>query len=782
MVSSVGANDSFISHPLIKENSVVRRDYQENIFINCLNTNCMVIIPTGLGKTIVALMLAVQRLSEFPESKIILLAPTKPLVNQHYSSFLELTNLLSEKLGAITGTIIPEKRKELWDNLQIAFMTPQVLQNDIISSSCSLKDVCLIIFDECHRAVGDYAYCFIAKKYMEDAKNPQILGLTASPGSTEGKINEIKANLFIEHIEIRTEKDTDVKPYIQKVDNEWIKVKLPPEFIEIKNIITEKLRANYKLLKELELLSSSDVTKIVRKDLLKVDSMINGRLRAARDDNEKFSLFNAKKATANAIRLSYMDELIETQGINAFNDYLKKNLEKVKKNTANKSLLELIHDPNFKRILNLTEAAIENRIVHPKLEKLKELLVSQIKENPDSRILVFCHFRDSVNNIVKYLKNSPIIKTHKFVGQQSKSSDKGLTQKEQIALIHDFKEGIYNTLIGTSVAEEGLDIAECDLVVFYDVVPSAIRSIQRRGRTGRKREGKVFVLMAEGTRDEGYYWAEKSNERKMKDSLKRIKEDELSPKSSQSNILNFIESSRNESKEQHNENRESQTSKSQISGAELLTIVCDTRETASSVVRNLSLMGVGLKLEQLVVGDYIISNRVGIERKSAEDFNDSIKDGRLFNELFDLKNHFEVAILILEGDPLLNTQITGNAIYGAITSIILNLGIIIYKTINSNETAEFLYQLAKKEQSENKSEPKLRFEKKPLETSRLLEYIIAGVPGINALRAKNILKELKTLQSIFNADIGDLLKIENIGKKIAQEIYRISRYKYKNDN
>ncbi len=148
-------------------------------------------------------------------------------------------------------------------------------------------------------------------------------------------------------------------------------------------------------------------------------------------------------------------------------------------------------------------------IVHPKLEKLAEILHNQIIENNDSRILVFCHFRDSVNNIVNYIERDGVIKAHKFVEQANTSLDKGLTQKKQIELLEDFKEGIYNTLISTSVGEEGLDIAECDLVIFYDIIPSAVRSIQRRGRTGRKKEGKVLLLMAEGTRDEGYYWAER---------------------------------------------------------------------------------------------------------------------------------------------------------------------------------------------------------------------------------------------------------------------------------
>jgi len=766
-------SEKFLSHPLLKGNMVLRRAYQEDIFINCLNKNCLVVIPTGLGKTIVALMLAMHRLSEIQNSKIVFLAPTKPLVDQHLNSFLELTNIDPEMLQSITGSIPPDKRKMLWNDIKVAFMTPQVLQNDLISNLYSIQDVALIIFDECHRAIGDYAYSFIAQKYMELSKTPQILGLTASPGSTESKINEIKSNLFIDHVEIRTDSDRDVKPYIHNVDNEWIKISLPVEYLEIKKLVIEKLKKVYTFLKKSDLLNSSDVNKVTRKDLLKLDKVINKRISSARNDDIKYEMFLAKKYNANAIRLSHIDELIETQGVNALKDYMDKNIAKIKSGIANKSLIELFSDYDFKKVIELVDIAQEKGLVHPKLKYLKELLHDQLLENPESRILVFCHYRDSVKNIVRYLKSYPEIRAHKFVGQRSNSTDKGLTQKEQINLLQDFKEGTYNTLIGTSVAEEGLDIAECDMVVFYDVIPSAVRSIQRRGRTGRKKEGKVFILIAEGTRDEGYYWAEKHKEESMNRNLKKLKDSDSLPKE-QASLTQYLNTpARSDSieneiidlKDKFQENNDK------------VIIICDNRETKSPVVRKLSLMDVEIKLEQLPVADYIISEISGIERKAAQDFTDSIKDGRLFKELFELKKSFEQPILILEGD-LFTSSINENALYGAISSIILNLGIYIYRTADSNETALIIYHLAKKAQATTKGDFKIRFEKKPLEDSELLEFIVAGIPGINALRAKNLLMEFKSLQKIFSAEIDELMKTDKIGKKIADEIFRISRYEY----
>lgn len=792
----------YISHPLIQEESLIRRAYQENIFINCLNHNSLVVIPTGLGKTIIALMLAVHRLTENSNSKVVFLAPTKPLVNQHYETFKELTTIDPESLKAITGSVSPDERNTLWGDIKIAFMTPQVLQNDIISNQYSLDNVSLIIFDECHRAVGDYAYCFLAKKYIDSANHPQILGLTASPGSTEEKINEIRQNLYIDHVEIRTEKDPDVKPYVHNIDRTWIKVELPEEFAEIINVLEEKLRSFYKQLKQMDLINSYDITKVTRRDLLDLNKIINSRIAAAQTQDEKYNLFYAKKLQANAIRVSHMVELIETQGVNALLEYIDKNKEKIKRNKANKSLKELFSNYDMKRVINLANQVQAQGIIHPKIDKLKEILIKQIRNNSESRILVFCHYRDSVNNLVDLFEDNEEINVHRFVGQAKKGSKRGLTQKEQIEILEKFKEGVYNTLIGTSVAEEGLDIAECDLVVFYDVVPSAIRSIQRRGRTGRKKEGNVIVLMAKGTRDEGYYWAERAKEKNMRENLKKIKRTQhTTEETQQKTLLSYAESNSKDKSgkktgdsddsdipddsddtEESGEAKEYDPSKGnsieKIEGAEKFKILCDNRETASAVVRNLSLMGLNLELKQLEVADYVISNRAGIERKASKDFSDSLKDGRLFKELIDLKKNFERPILILEEDPFLDTNINQNALYGAISSIILNLGITVYRTRDTEETAMFLYQLAKKEQTDKKTSVKSRFEKAPTEVSYLLEHIISGVPGVNTSRAKNLLSELKTLQTLFNAEIGDLMKIDNVGKKIAQEIYKLSRFEY----
>ncbi len=93
-----------------------------------------------------------------------------------------------------------------------------------------------------------------------------------------------------------------------------------------------------------------------------------------------------------------------------------------------------------------------------------------------------------------------------FIGQ-AKKKGKGLSQKEQMQILNEFQMGFYNILCASQVAEEGLDVVETNVVVFYEPTPSAIRKIQRSGRTSRTKQGKVIVLMTKNTRDEAYQWS-----------------------------------------------------------------------------------------------------------------------------------------------------------------------------------------------------------------------------------------------------------------------------------
>ncbi|NVM16994.1 MAG: DEAD/DEAH box helicase family protein [Candidatus Lokiarchaeota archaeon] len=517
----------------LREKQIEHREYQLKIAKECVSKNSLVVLPTGLGKTIIGVYVAAGTLENFPhKSKIIVLAPTRPLINQHYDSFKNLMTIPEEQFVVLTGKTVPEKRVELFQENQIIFYTPQTLRNDLVSRRYNLESVCLIIFDEAHHATGDYAYTLIADEFVDQNPDGTILGLTASPGSSKEKINILCKNLYIplKNIHTRTRKDVDVKTYLKPMDVYKIGVNLTElmgdAYLAIQTLLEERLQ----YLSQLGFLgvkADKLYTKVIRKDLIKLNAEL---VRLVKGDGDKTGVYSALSVNAQALILFHMHELIEQQGLDVLLIYLRKVKQDARKKTSSKAVKILASDHRINQIyieLKKNEDLSPEQLIHPKFYVLEKLLLQEFKSNPDSRVLVFVKLRDSVKNIVNKLKtsNSEIIKPARFVGQTTKSKDdKGMSQKNQLAILEQFKQGHYNILVSTNVGEEGLDIAECDLVIFYDVVASEIRFIQRKGRTARHREGKVIILYCKDTHDEIYMHIALSKLKKMNVNLKSDKQ------------------------------------------------------------------------------------------------------------------------------------------------------------------------------------------------------------------------------------------------------------------
>ncbi|MEK6816748.1 MAG: DEAD/DEAH box helicase, partial [Nanoarchaeota archaeon] len=198
------------------------RLYQETILHTATMKNVLVVLPTGMGKTKTAMLIAIHRLNNYPNSKVFFLTPTKPLASQICEEFKKNTTIDEDKIVLFTGTVSPEKREEMWKDATVVVSTPQTAANDLVNSRISVKDVSCLVIDEAHLAVGDYDYNFVAKQYHKLANYPKIIALTASPGSDLAKIAEVCTNLHIEEIEVRTSDDPDVKPYVQELDIEYV--------------------------------------------------------------------------------------------------------------------------------------------------------------------------------------------------------------------------------------------------------------------------------------------------------------------------------------------------------------------------------------------------------------------------------------------------------------------------------------------------------------------------------------------------------------------------------
>src|SRR5881397_1668579 len=517
----------YFNHPLLRKNALDFREYQKNISQSALNKNTLVILPTALGKTIISLLVCINSLYNNRDKRILILAPTRPLVNQHRNSFVSSIKLFEDQIALLTGKILPYARTIVWKKkeIRLVFSTPEVVKNDIKQNRLSLNDFSLIVFDEAHRAVKDYAYTYIAKQYVQQCSYPLILGLTASPGSEQGKIHEICRNLFIENLEYKTEEDPDVKIYINSIDVKWQWFDLPSEYHYIKSILKAMLQEKFNWLITRSILKKNSKW-IFKRDLIALGEKLRYELDLT-VEKERRSLYFALKQQSVALSLMYCIELMESQGFYSLKTFLDRiNVEQSK---SHKMLLD---DNRMKEVKGL----IENlQTEHPKAEYLINLLKERfdsqkfnLNENGSltenvslgkkSRVLVFTQYRDTAQHIVHLLTKNKI-KASRFVGQAKRQGDPGMKQEEQNSILEYFRGGDFNVLVSTSIAEEGLDIPEVDLVVFYEPIPSEIRYIQRKGRTGRKNIGSVLILATKETIDEHYLDVSRKKIQKMKTAL-----------------------------------------------------------------------------------------------------------------------------------------------------------------------------------------------------------------------------------------------------------------------
>jgi len=506
--------DDIVVHPLLTKGAVSHRSFQLDIAIQCLENNTLVVLPTGLGKTIVAALAAVEVIYH-DMGKVVFLAPTKPLVQQHMQSFSKLISGLIP-MQLFTGTMAAPKRKKMWDQTRIIFATPQGISNDLENGRYTFKDVGLVIFDEAHRAVGDYAYVPIAAKYLEQRDEPLVLALTASPGSDKEKIYEVMKHLGIKNVEARSDDDPDVSPYIQETKVKWRRVKLSTYMIRARRGFNDAYEKTVNKLKRQGFIRHRKKgQKASKKDIVNTGREIQARLAQA-DKKGKGRLFGALHHQSIALHIAQCLELLETQGVEPTLMYMER-LRSEKK--PRKSVRAFLTHKDVQRACDhLTR---HGGISHPKVGELLTQVKAQIGTEPDSLIIVFTQYRDTITGLISDLRAQGY-SAERFVGQAHKKGDAGMSQKEQMAVLDRFRKREFNLLVASSVAEEGLDIPAVDLVIFYEPVPSAIRAIQRRGRTGRSERGKVIVLITEDSRDEGFLYAEMGREKKMRGIVRRM--------------------------------------------------------------------------------------------------------------------------------------------------------------------------------------------------------------------------------------------------------------------
>jgi len=762
---------------MIVPDSLEERHYQLSIADSANKRSTLVVLPTGMGKTIIAVLVVAETLRT-KRGKILFMAPTKPLVEQH-ARFLK-KHLYAEEPALFTGEIAPAKRKKMWSDSQIIVATPQVISNDLVSGQIDLNDVSLIVFDEAHRAVGDYAYVFIGERYRK-IKSGHALGMTASPGNDSEKILEVCENLNIEGVEIRHEYDPDVVKYVHDIYLKWIEIDIPKEMSAVIQHLKKAQEEQANLLRKMGYLKKGSYVSM--KDLLSAQRIIQGQLQTGSNNQNAFS---AATTIAIAMKLNHALELAETQGVAALQAYFERLIKEATSRGSSRAAKQAIALPKVQMAMKEAKKLEAASVESPKLGRVKKLVVAQLNKKPDSRIIVFTHYRDTSEMVVDALAEISIIRPVRFVGQATKGKDKGMSQKKQVEILDKFQDGDFNVLVATSVAEEGLDIPSTELVVFYEPVPSEIRTIQRRGRTGRHRTGKVVILISKGTRDEAYYWSSKHKEARMHKELEKLRKDlqknivvggPTAPSFDSASIRSKLKMAGARKQDEEPDEKDQRTlgdfgqkKKAETKPEPVLKIIADTREFKSSVVRNLATWDVIVESKQLDVGDYLISERVGVERKEVDDFLSSMMDGRLFSQVKALKRAYQSPLIIIEGESLFNRrQIPADAIRGALASITTNFGVPLMFTKDDQDTAQFLLTLVKREAAEGRK-PGIRGEKGTMLVQERQQFIIEGLPNISGVIAQRLLAHFGSVRAVLEADEKELMKVQGVGKVIAKGI------------
>jgi ATP-dependent DNA helicase MPH1 len=504
------------------------RDYQYNIVQRGLFHNLLVALPTGLGKTFIAATIMLNWFRWTADSQIVFVAPTKPLVSQQVEACFNIVGIPRSQTTMLTGNVQPAVRAEEWQSKRVLFMTPQTLIHDLKSGICDPKKLILLVVDEAHRATGNYAYVEVVRFLRRFNSSFRVLALTATPGSSVEAVQNVIDGLDIARVEIRTEESLDIRQFVQTRNIEIELFENSEELSMSLELFSKALQPVLNQLVSLNAYWGRDPSNLTAYGLTKARQQWMG------SDAAKKGGF-ALKGKANAIfnvlaSLAHAIELLKFHGIGSFYRNILNFRSGTTDGTNNgKYAKQIATDEHFTKLMNRLQGWVNNPdfVGHPKLSYLKTVVLNHFMDAgegqgiaagrppSDTRIMIFVHYRDSAEEVTRVLKrHEPMIRPHVFVGQTGAKASEGMDQKTQLEVIEKFKKGTYNTIVATSIGEEGLDIGEVDLIVCYDSSSSPIRMLQRMGRTGRKRAGNIVLLLMKGKEEDSYIRA-KDNYEKM---------------------------------------------------------------------------------------------------------------------------------------------------------------------------------------------------------------------------------------------------------------------------
>ncbi|KAL4529744.1 hypothetical protein Ndes2526A_g04507 [Nannochloris sp. 'desiccata'] len=512
---------------------VPEREYQLSAISTALIQNTLVCLPTGLGKTLIAAVVMHNFSRWFPESKVVFVAPTKPLVSQQIEACRQFMGLSSEATAELTGRIKAEERKALWHDSErrAFFCTPQTFFNDVKLGVCPYDAVSCVVVDECHRCTGQSEIAQTLRLMRQKYKLKfRVLGLSATPGSSADQVQEVLTNLGAAAVHFRNEEDPDVSPYVYKKNTELVIVEPESEQSSPRTILLAVLQRLVGHLAGARFyFGPANAERVTRINLLHAQ---NKAKEAAAAGSGGVPSVQAQDWFRQATVLAAVRDSLDKYGIlpTAALVRTKLNEERCIKALYTK-------EPMFAHFVTKLESCSAAGGGGPRLAQLVGLLRKHFEgDGSPGGVIVFASLREGVQSIVDALKqHAPLIRARSFVGQgsvcsgggsgwaggkstistisggRSKSGGggsnggPGMNQKEQKDAIKGFANGQYNVLVATCIGEEGLDIPAVDLIICYDATASPTRAVQRRGRTGRHREGRVVYLLGAGREEEHYH-------------------------------------------------------------------------------------------------------------------------------------------------------------------------------------------------------------------------------------------------------------------------------------
>lgn len=502
------------------------RDYQYSIVAKGLYHNLLVALPTGLGKTFIAATVMLNWFRWTRKAQIIFVAPTRPLVSQQVTACFEIAGIPRAATTMLTGNTPPGIRAEEWLKKRVFFMTPQTLINDLKSGMCDPKNVVLLVVDEAHRATGNYAYVEVVRFLQRFNTSFRVLALTATPGASIETVQGVIDGLVISRIEIRTEESLDIRQYVHPRKIDTVPFDNSDEMTMIMGLFSKSLQPILDKLSGLNAYWSKDPM------TLTPYGCTQARGTWMQSDAGRKASFGLKSMVNTIFSilagLSHGTELLKYHGIGPFFQTMLafRNEVQASGDKGSKYKKQIIDSESFQKMMARVQSWVNNPdfVGHPKLEYLQNRVMNHFLDAGDgrgetdpsrTRVMVFAHFRDSAEEIARVLKrHEPMVRPHVFVGQAKSKNSDGMDQATQLAVIKQFQDGICNTLVATSIGEEGLDIGQVDLIVCYDASASPIRMLQRMGRTGRKRAGNIVVTLMRG-KEEAKFVKAKDNYEKM---------------------------------------------------------------------------------------------------------------------------------------------------------------------------------------------------------------------------------------------------------------------------